>query len=151
MEHLSFDKMSKVVPDVMCGVDKNKLVCGACEFGQHTRTSYVSRGIRSISPFVLIHSDVWICHVISISGMKYFVTFIDWYSRMTWVYLMRHKNEVFRCFQDFYAYVKNQFNTYVQVIRTDNGTEYVNKEFGTFLSEEGILHQTSCPDTPPQN
>jgi hypothetical protein len=151
MGHLSFDKMSKVMPDVMCGVDKNKLVCGACEFGQHTRTSYVSRGIRSISPFVLIHSDVWICHVISISGMKYFVTFIDWYSHMTWVYLMRHKNEVFRCFQDFYAYVKNQFNTHVHVIRTDNGTKYVNKEFGTFLSAEGILHQTSCPDTPSQN
>jgi hypothetical protein len=62
---------------------------------------------------------------------------------------MKHKNEVFRCFQDFYAYVKNQFHTQVQVIRTD--TEYVNKEFGAFLSAEGILHQTSCPDTPPQN
>jgi hypothetical protein len=113
MGHLSFDKMYKVVPDVMCGVDKNKLVCDACEFGKHTRTSYVSRGLRSISPFVLIHSDVWTCPVISISGMKYFVTFIDCYSRMTWVYLMRHKNEVFRCFQDFYAYVKNQFHTQV--------------------------------------
>ncbi|XP_071683308.1 uncharacterized protein [Lolium perenne] len=62
--------------------------------------------------------DVWTCPVISISGMKYFVTFIDCYSRMTWVYLMKHKNEV-------------------QVIRTDNGTEYVNKEFGAFLSAEG--------------
>jgi transposase InsO family protein len=37
------------------------------------------------------------------------------------------------------------------MIRTDNGTEYVNKEFGAFLSAHGILHQTSCPDTPPQN
>jgi transposase InsO family protein len=31
----------------------------------------------------------------------------------------------------------------VQVIRTDNGTEYVNKGFGGFLSEHGIFHQTS--------
>jgi len=64
---------------------------------------------------------------------------------------MRHKNEVFKCFKDFYACIKTQFNTQVRMIRTDNGTEYVNDEFSTFLSAEGILHQTSCPGTPPQN
>jgi hypothetical protein len=45
--------------------------------------------------------------------------------------------------------VNNQLQ--VQVIRTDNGTEYVNNTFGGFLSDQVILHQTSCPDTPPQN
>jgi transposase InsO family protein len=47
--------------------------------------------------------------------------------------------------------VKNQFNRHIQIIKIDNGTEYVNKEFSAFLSDHGILHQTSCPDTPPQN
>jgi transposase InsO family protein len=149
--HLSFSKMCKAFPNVMCGVDKNKLFCDACEFAKHTRTSYLSKGIRSVSPFVLVHSDVWTCPVVSISGMKYFVTFIDCFSRMTWIYLIKHKDEVLRCFQDFCALVKNQFNKHVQIIRTDNGTEYVNKEFSAFLSAHGILHQTSCPDTPPQN
>ena len=97
---------------------------------------------------MLVHSDVWTCPIVSVSGMKYFVTFIDCYSRMTWVYLMRHKDEVFQCFKTFYALVKNQFNVQVQVIRIDNGTEYVNKVFGAFLSEQEILHQTSCPGTP---
>ena len=151
MGHISFDKMYKVFPDVMRGVDKNKLKCDACEYAKHTRASYVSKGLRSITPFMLVHSDVWTCPIVSINGMKYFVTFIDCYSRMTWVYLMRHKDEVFQCFKNFYAYVKNHFNVQVQVIRTDNGTEYVNKGFGGFLSEQGIFHQTSCPDTPPQN
>jgi hypothetical protein len=107
MGHLSFDKTCKVFPDVMCGVDKNKLFCDACKFAKHARTSYVSKGIKSGSPFVLIHSDVWTCPVISISGMKYFVTFIDCFSQMTWVYLMKHKDEVLKCFQDFCALVKN--------------------------------------------
>jgi transposase InsO family protein len=151
MGHMAFDKMVRVCPDVMNGVDRTKLSCDACEYAKHTRTSYVSRGIRSVSPFVLVHSDVWTCPVVSVSGMKYFVTFIDCYSRMTWVYLLRHKDEVFTCFQSFCAYVKNQFKVQVQVIRTDNGTEYVNKQFATFLSSQGIMHQTSCPDTPPQN
>jgi hypothetical protein len=149
--HLSFDKICKAFPDVMCGVDRNKLFCDACEFAKHTGTSYLSKGIRSVSPFVLVHSDVWTCPVVSTSGMKYFVTFIDCFSWMTWVYLMKHKDEVLRCSQDFCALVKNQFNTRIQIIRTDNGTEYVNKEFNSFLSAHGILHQTSCPDTPPQN
>lgn len=108
-------------------------------------------GIKSVSPSVLVHSDVWTCPMVSISGMKYFVTFIDCFSRMTWVYLMKHKYEVLRCFQDFCALVKNQFNRHVQIIKIDNGTEHVNKEFSAFLSDHGILHQISCPDTPPQN
>ena len=151
MGHVSFDKMYQVFPDVMSGVDKSKLKCDACEFAKHTRNSYVSKGIRTISPFVLIHSDVWTCPVLSVSGMKYFVTFIDCHSRMTWVYLMKHKDEVFQCFKVFYALVQTQFNVKIQALRSDNGTEYVNKAIGSFMSDKGILHQTSCPDTPPQN
>jgi hypothetical protein len=89
----------------MRGVNRSKLKCDACEYAKHTRTSYVSKGIRSISPFVLVHSDVW-----TISGAKYIVTFIDCYSRMTWMYLKRHKDEVFQCFKKIHALVKNQFN-----------------------------------------
>ena len=116
MGHVSFDKMYQVFPDVMSGVDKSKLKCDACEFAKHTRNSYVSKGIRSISPFVLIHSDVWTCPVLSVSGMKYFVTFIDCHSRMTWVYLMKHKDEVFQCFKVFYALVQTQFNVKIQAL-----------------------------------
>ena len=73
---------------------------------------------------------------ISISGMKYFVTFIDCYTRMTWVYLLRHKDEVFQCFQDFCAYVNTQFKVQVQMIRSDNGTEYVNRRLGEIIIRE---------------
>jgi transposase InsO family protein len=151
MGHVSFDKMGRIFPDVICGIGKLKLTCDACKYAKHTRATYVSKGLRSISPFMLIHSDVWKSPVVSMHGMKYFVTFIDCYTRMTWIYLMRHKDEVFSCFQNFHALVKNQFKVQVQVIRTDNGTEYVNNTFGAFLSDQGILHQTSCPDTPHQN
>jgi transposase InsO family protein len=104
-----------------------------------------------VSPFILIHSNVWTCLVVSLSGMKYFVTFIDCYSRMTWLYLMKHKSEVLNCFKDFCACIRNQINAHVHIIRTNNGSEYVNNKFRSYLSAEGILHQTSCPDTPAQN
>lgn len=70
--HISFDIMSRMFPCEMNKVDKRKLVCDACEFGKHTRTSYVSRGLYSLSPFVLIHYDVWTSPIISMSGAKYF-------------------------------------------------------------------------------
>jgi hypothetical protein len=65
---------------------------------------------------------------------------------MTW-----HNEEVFKCFQDFCAYIKNKFNTQIEMIRIDNSTEYVKKEFGAFASAQGILPETSCPNTPPWN
>jgi hypothetical protein len=77
-----FYKMNKVFIDVMSGVDMSKLKCDACEYAKHTRTSYVRKGLRSVAPFTLVHSDVWACPIMSISGMKYFVTFIACYKRM---------------------------------------------------------------------
>ena len=64
---------------------------------------------------------------------------------------MKQKNEVLKCFRDFCSLIGNQFDARVKVLRTDNGTKYVNNEFESYLSAQGILHQTTCPDTPPQN
>jgi hypothetical protein len=58
MGHMAFDKMFQAFPDVMNGVDTTKLSCDACDYAKHARMSYVSRGIISVSPFVLVHSDV---------------------------------------------------------------------------------------------
>ena len=100
---------------------------------------------------MLIHSDVWgPCSVTSVSGFKWFVTFIDCYTHMTWIYMLRGKHKVLGCFQDFHKLVANQFNTRIRILRTDNGKEYVNNVFGAYLSEHGIIHQTTCPNTPSQ-
>ena len=65
--------------------------------------------------------------------------------------MLRGKHEVLRRFQDFHKLVANQFNARIRIIRTDNGKEYVNNEFEAYLSDHGIIHQTTCPNTPPQN
>ena len=70
---------------------------------------------------------------------------------MTWLYLMRKKNEVFACFKDFHRAVQTQYGAVVKVLRSDNGTEYANMTFRAYLSDQGIQHQTTCPYTPEQN
>ena len=47
--------------------------------------------------------------------------------------------------------VESQFTTSLQILRSDNGGEYLAKEFQNFLSSKGILHQLTCPYTPAQN
>jgi hypothetical protein len=152
LKHPSFDSLSKLYPDIFKKVDKSKLVCDACELFKYTRSTYPSIGLRSYEPFVLIHSDVWGSYsVTSVSGFKWFVIFIDCYTHMTWVYMLKHKNEVLRCFQDFHKLVANQFNAKVRIIHNDNETEYLNNEFMSYISDQGMIHQTTCPGTPPQN
>jgi hypothetical protein len=53
---------------------------------------------------------------------------------------MKQKSEVLIYSRDFYAYIQNRFNIGIQIITTDNATEYVNHEFDNFLLEKGIIH-----------
>ena len=99
-----------------------------------------------------MHSDVWgPASVNSFDGYRFYVTFIDDFSRSTFVYLLKFKSEVFKCFQDFHNLVLNLFSSKIQTLRSDNGTEYTSKIMAQFLSEQRIMHQTSCVGTPQQN
>ena len=101
---------------------------------------------KSKAPFELIHSDVWgPALIISYNGFKYFVLFIDVFSRTTWFYLVKSKDEVFL---EFVNCVENQFNAKIKIFTSDNGTEFVNNNFANLLKQKGIIHQTTCIDTP---
>jgi transposase InsO family protein len=150
--HLSFSTLSRIYPSLFSSCHRESLVCDACELAKHTRGTYPSRALRSNKPFDVIHSDVWgPCEVHSISGHRWFVTFIDCFSRYTWLYLLKNKSDVFSVFKDLFALIRNQFGTTIKILRSDNGTEYINHEFGQFLASNGIEHQTTCVNTPEQN
>ena len=70
---------------------------------------------------------------------KYFVTFIDYYSRFTWVYFLRAKGEVFSVFQGFVALLETQFSASIKVLRSDSSSEYMSNEFQVFLQSKGII------------
>ena len=100
----------------------------------------------------LVHSDV--CGPMltaSYGGAKYFVTFIDDYSRICRVYFMRTKDEVLSKFMEYEAEVANQTDKRIKVLRTDNGGEYTSKQFEDYLKMKGIMHQKTVPHSPQQN
>ena len=51
----------------------------------------------------------------------------------------------------FCAMVNNQFGLNVQRVHSDHGTEFMDKQVQNFLVKKGIVHETSCVDTPQQN
>ncbi|KAH9689179.1 retrovirus-related pol polyprotein from transposon RE1 [Citrus sinensis] len=103
-------------------------------------------------PFMVVHSDVWgPSKVSTIGGARWFVTFIDDCSRMTWIFLMKSKDEVNSLFQRFHKMATTQFQTQIRVLHTDNGGEYMSTAIQQFLKSQGFVHQTTCVGTPQQN
>ncbi|RVW39495.1 Retrovirus-related Pol polyprotein from transposon RE1, partial [Vitis vinifera] len=84
-------------------------------------------------------------------GSRWFVTFVDDHTRVTWVFLMKKKSEVKEIFENFNNMVQTQFQAKIQVLRTDNAREYYHNILGSHLLENGIVHQSSCIDTPQKN
>lgn len=138
---------------VLGSTDKSLLVdCSSCKLGKSKTLPFPILGSRANKCFDIIHSDVWgITPVISHAQYKYFVTFIDDYSRFTWIYFLHSKADVFTVFQTFVTYIETQFSTCIKALRSDNGGEYMSHEFQAFLHNKGIVSQRSCPYTPQQN
>ena len=145
--------MKKSMPSLFIGVDESVLHCETCVLGKSHRSTYSPRiSNKSVVPFELIHSDVWgPSKEPTVSGMRYYVSFIDDCTRLTWVVLLKTKDEVFPAFQAFSSEVQKQYNAKIKVLRSDNGGEYVNRVFQSFLQTHGIIHQKTCPYTPEQN
>ncbi|KAJ7979031.1 Retrovirus-related Pol polyprotein from transposon TNT 1-94 [Quillaja saponaria] len=131
----------------------SSLNCESCQLGKHTRVSFPKYSrFRAESPFHLVHTDVWGPSRVSSSlGFRYFVTFIDDYSRCTWLFLMKNRSELLSIFQLFCAEIKTQFGVSIRILRSDNAREYFSTSFQHFMTSQGMLHQSSCSHTPQQN
>jgi Integrase core domain/GAG-pre-integrase domain len=140
------DKILKIMFN-FANLDCNN--CEVCKFAKHIKLPFCDSKTKSSEPLELVHSDVWgPAPVSSYNDYRYFMIFIDDYSRTTWLYLMKNKSEVFSHFQTFLNLVETQFNKKIKILRTDNGTEFINQNFSNYLKQKGILHQTFCVYTP---
>ena len=125
----------------------------SCQYAKLHRVHLSPRVNKQASaPFELVHSDVWgPCPVLSPTGFKYFVTFVDDFSCVTWLYLMKSCFELFSHFSAFFADIQTQFHVSMQTLRSDNAKKYLSEPFQSFMLQHGILHQTLCVDTPSHN
>ena len=112
------------------------------------RSSFPKSGPeRAEEPLGLVHNDV--CGKISSPSLgqaEYFIVFVDDKTHYVWIYVVKHKHEVYRK-----SLVEKSSGYKVKKLRTDNGGEYTSTEFESYLKKEGIEHQYTIPKTPEQN
>jgi len=85
----------------------------------------------------------------SVGRYQYYVSFIDDFSKFTWIYLLRNRSEVFQVFLNFQQHVERLFNRKIITIQTDWGGEY--QKLNSFFQKIGIVHHVSCPHAHQQN
>ncbi|XP_028092800.1 uncharacterized protein LOC114292993 [Camellia sinensis] len=103
-----------------------------CVAKRHKLPFYLSNSTVN-APFSLIHSDVWGPYASSF-GYKYYVLFVDDFSRFTWLYPLAYKSEVCAKFMEFKAYVEIQFATTLHILQTDKGSECFTSKMKTYLT-----------------
>ena len=127
-------------------------LCKFCIIDRQCRVAFSTLQHKTKCLLDLIHTNVWgPSPVASIRGARYYVIFIDDFSRKVWVYLLKQKSKVFQKFKERKTMVKNQKRRKVKVLRSDNGGEYISTKFKAHLAREGIVHQLSIPRRPEHN
>ena len=76
---------------------------------------------------------------------------MDDHTRTTWLFLMKEKSEACQIFKNFNTMIQTQFQTKIQVLKSDNAKEYFTSTLTDYLLSQGIVHLSSCVDTPQQN
>ena len=155
--HLNFKYLNQLVSKGMVsGLPKIQIpneICDGCLVGKQSRNVFnKALPMRSSNVLDVVHSDV--CGPFdekSLGGNRYFITFVDEYSRKMWIYLIQTKDEVFDVFKRFKVLVENQSSKKLKILRTDGGGEYTSKKFESFCVENGVEHEVTAPYTPQHN
>ncbi|GJZ06010.1 retrovirus-related pol polyprotein from transposon TNT 1-94 [Tanacetum coccineum] len=145
--------VEKFMGTIHFGNDHFIAIIGYGDYGKSKKASLPSKLVPSTeSKLELLHMDL--CgpmRVASINDKKYILVIIDDYSRFTWVYFLRTKDEAPDMIIDFVNQVQRNLKASILKIRTNNGTEFKNEKLRAFYANLGIVHKTSIARTPQQN
>jgi transposase InsO family protein len=137
------DIQSKQPPD---------LICEPCLSGKMNAHPFPSSTTRATKPLELIHSDLHgPFRTRTISGYRYWITFIDDYTSFRAVMFLKAKSEAFDAFRRYKAYAENHLGRKILCMRIDKGGEYMSKAFIDYTLEHGITRQYTVRARPQQN
>ena len=122
INYKSFPYVIKVVTGLPDLNIEHEGTCKGCAQGKNINNPFPKSVTKTKGTLELIHSDV--CGPmpsISLSLYEYYVTFIDDYSRKTWIYFLKNKSEVFGKFKEFKSLVENHSEKRIKTLRLDNG------------------------------
>ena len=146
---LKLQKIIHGLEDIKLTEDIPK-VCEGCMYERQSRLSF-RRSNTEWNLMELVHSDLLgPIRVLSLAGSRYVLTFIEEKSHFPKCYYLKTKkgNTILEKFKEYKAWAENITGKKIKVLRTDGGTEYVNKIMRQYLEGQGIEHQKTIPYTP---
>jgi transposase InsO family protein len=127
--------------------------CEACIEGKMHRLPHPPlKEIKSTKKLELIYTDV--CGPMqtpSFGGSRYFITFVDDYTRYCRSYFMKCKSNALDKFKEFQAIAEKESGMKIKALRADRGGEYMSAEFSAYLKECGIRAESTAAYSPQQN
>ncbi|GJW70983.1 putative ribonuclease H-like domain-containing protein [Tanacetum coccineum] len=156
--HVNFKNLNKLVKgNLVRGLPskifQNDHTCVACQKGKQHKASCKAKSVSSTSySLQLLHMDLFgPTSVRSLNHKTYCMVITDDFSRFSWVFFLRTKDETSGILKDFIRQIENQLNQKVKTIRCDNSTEFKNRYFIEFCGSKGIKREYSNARTPQQN
>nr|GEV45935.1 putative reverse transcriptase domain-containing protein [Tanacetum cinerariifolium] len=156
--HLNFKTMNKLVRhNLVRGLPtkcfKNDHTFTSCLKGKQHKVSCKSKLVNSVSkPLHTLHIDLFgPTFLSSISHKWYCVVVTDDFSRFTWSFFLKTKDETSGILRKFITEIENLKDLKVKIIRCDNWGEFKNKELNDFCSQKGIKREFSNARTPQRN
>lgn len=148
--HISFNNL-----ELMCkkesleGLPKNieyeYLKCAICIENKMHNLPFKNKRRRAEGILDIVHTDLNGPHqTTGYLGEKYFLSFIDDYSKLVKVYCIKSKDEVYDYLVQYVNEVQNLTGKMIKELRCDNGTEYMNARVSRFAKEKGIMIKP-CP------
>jgi transposase InsO family protein len=126
--------------------------CKPCIRSKHHCDPFPQRTSHRAASFLeRIHSDLHQLPVFTSSSFRYWLLFIDDYSRYFWIYLLRKKSETFDAFTQFKAMVEKQFHRSILCLHDDKGGEFISIKWDVFFAQHGIRREHTVKVLPQQN
>ncbi|CAI7804602.1 unnamed protein product [Closterium sp. NIES-54] len=157
MGHVALPILQQLVKNEMVagirvkGEPDEVLGCPTCMQAKFTRYPFSSSEATAKAPLYEVVMDVVGPLKLGAAGAEYFLTIVDVYTRMTWVYVLSKKSDVAETVKtDWLPMVERQQDRLVKTTRTDRG-EFLSKEFSLWLKKNGIRHSLTMPYSPAMN
>lgn len=176
--HLNFNSLKRMRDGAVMGVnfkDNGTKIqnCEICCQGKMCSYPFSSSETKTRNILEVVHSDIsGPIETQSIGHARYFITFIDDFTKMVFIYFMKSQSEVLETFKKFNKFVENHTgkriqnliggyddknlvpldkNAKVKTLRSDNGAVYLSREFVNYCKANGIVQQLTNVYTPQQN
>jgi hypothetical protein len=98
--------------------------CNSCHCNKSHKLPFSVSTLSSSAPLEIIFSDVWTSPIVSVDCYKYYVIFVDHFTKYIWFYPLKRKSHVADVFVRFKSLVENFFHTKIVTFYSDNGGEF---------------------------